>query len=60
MVPLIMLLTSCDSDASANGIILPENVISAYFDCLDLKNAMVPLTELLSLHDASAIANGIT
>ena len=43
MVPLMMLLASCDTDASANGIKGLKGHVALHFDHLDVRNTMVPL-----------------
>ena len=56
---LIMLVTSCDTDARSNGIKLPKSHFALHFIYLELRTAMVPLTKLLS-HDGRNGANGVT
>ena len=40
MVPLMMLLASCDTDVSAIEIKQPESHVTPYLNCLDLRNAI--------------------
>ena len=42
MVPLMKLLVSCDTDTSANGIRWPKHHIASHFNCIDLRNVMLP------------------
>ena len=42
----MILLASCDTDASASSIKLPKILGAPHFNCLDLRNAMVPLITL--------------
>ena len=41
VVPLMMLLAAYDTDASANGIKLPQSHATSHFNCLYLRNAIV-------------------
>ena len=43
----MLLLVSCDTDASANGI-RPKSYVALHFNCLDLRNIMMPLTTLFA------------
>ena len=53
VVPLMMLLASCDTDARANGTEWPKHHILPHFNCLDLSNAIFYAMGLVSLasHD---------
>ena len=55
-----MLLAVYDTDASANGTKLPKSHVAPYFNCLDLRNAVVLLTTLSASHDGRAGGTGIT
>ena len=48
IIPLMMLFTSCDTDASGKGINKQKSHFALHFNCLDLMNAMVPLTVLFA------------
>ena len=43
VTPLMLLLVSCDTDASDYGIKLPERHVTSHFDFLGERNLMVPL-----------------
>ena len=58
VVPLMMLLGSYDTHASANGHQITK-MSCCTSDCLDLRNAMVPPTTMLALHDVRACINVI-
>ena len=60
MVPFLILLAECDTDASADGIKFPKNHITPHFICLDPRNAMVPLTKLIILCETKVGASGFT
>ena len=49
VVPLMMLMSSCDTDASVSGIKLPNSHVAPHFDCLSLRSEMVP-SSALSCH----------
>ena len=55
MVPLMMLLASCDTDGSANGIKLPKpkSHVASHIDFLNLINAVVSFTMPLASCDAN-------
>ena len=59
-MPLMILLASCDSHATANGIKLPSSHGAPHFDCFVLRNVMVPVTTLSASQKAGAGANGVT
>ena len=46
VVPLMMLLASCDIDVSASDIKWLKCHVAPHFKCLDLRNGMLPLTTL--------------
>ena len=64
IVPLMMSLASCDTDAGwhpvmpvAMAIVSPDqNDVSLQFDCLDLRNVMVSLTILMASYNANISA----
>ena len=52
VVSLTMLLAACNIDASANGVIWLKSHVAPNVSCLDLRNAMVALTTLITSCDA--------
>ena len=60
VVHLMMLLASCDTDASANGSKWMKSLIAPHFSHLDQRNPMLQLITLLESHDANEGINGIT
>ena len=60
MVLLMMVLVSCDTDGNVNGIKLTKHYVAPHFDCLDIRNAMVPLTILSTSQGFRDAANGVT
>ena len=59
MVPLVILLEMCHTDASAYGIKLSQSCHTS-FHLFDLRNAVVPLTTPSASHDAGAGAIAAT
>ena len=51
MVPLMILLASCDSDGSTNGVTWPKKTCCTFFDHLYVMDAMVPFMMLLASFD---------
>ena len=60
VVPLMILLVSCNSNASTSRTKWLKYHIASYFDCLDVRSAMVPFLIPLASYDADISANGIT
>ena len=60
MVPLMMLLAPCDTEASASGIKLSKNHVASHLDCLEVRNAVVPFLLPVSSCNANTSASGIT
>ena len=60
IVPLMMLLVSCGTDASANDIIWLKCHVASHFDYLDLINTVVQFTMPMASGDAITAASGIT
>ena len=54
LVPLMLLMTSWDTDYK-----LSKCYVARHFDCLDLRNAMMPLKTSVS-HDAWPHSSGVT
>ena len=46
VVSLMMLLGGYDTDASENGIKVPQHHVASHVNCLDLRNLVVPLMTL--------------
>ena len=59
VVSLIILVASCDTDISINGIMWCKSSVTHCFRPLDLMNAMVLLIIPLAAHDADASANSV-
>ena len=49
MVPLMMLMASCDTDASANGIKLPWSPAALHFNCHDIRSVMCAIFYTIGL-----------
>ena len=60
MLPLMMLLELCDIGDSDNDIKGPKSNVAPYFACLDVRNAVVPLTTLLASQYSFAGGSGVT
>ena len=60
MVTLVMSLVSHDVDADTNGITWTKSHVWPYFNCLDLRNAMVSLMMPSASCESNANTNGIT
>ena len=58
MVPLTMLMASCDAKVSANGMNDQKSHVALYFHPLDVRNAIVPLTVPSASHAAYVNSNG--
>ena len=59
IVPLMTLLTSCDTDTSLSSIKWPKVTVHIFFSYLDLMNTVALLTIPLASHDADTSANGV-
>ena len=46
--------------ASVSGVKLPKSQVAPHFNCLDLRNVVVPLTRLSASTDARAGSDGVT
>ena len=59
-MPLTMLLASCDTNISANGVNGQKSDTAPHFNCCDSRNAVVPLIAPFASHDSDANTNVIT
>ena len=60
VVPLIMLLASCDTDDSPNNIKWWKGHVAYHLDCLGVLNAMVAFFMTVASSNPMTSANGIT
>ena len=55
-----MVLASYNANAITNGVTSPKSHVAPHFNCLDVRNAMLPLTTLLTSFGANTGANGVS